>query len=323
MDARHWSKQKEETGSWRMALLFFLFRILPPLALRIFAYPVGFCYFLFSKKGRTESRRFLDRAGQHKNARPLSSLKHIISFALTVVEKIQAWGGRIPFKRIHFQDDDIAAFVKGLEQGKGAVLLCSHLGNMELLRALADYHRTGVSREIPVTSVVDFDVTPAFNRMLEKLNSRATMKIISVNALGPDTIIALKTETENGGLVVIAGDRTSANTLANWCLPFLGKDALFPRGPFLLAALQEVPVYAVFALRRSDLAPLPDYDMHVHKFSDETPNISRQERKAITETWARQFVTLLEGYCLQHPYQWYNFFDFWAQEEQTDGSPQD
>jgi predicted LPLAT superfamily acyltransferase len=62
--------------------------------------------------------------------------------------------------------------------------------------------------------------------------------------------------------------------------------------------------------------------MHVHKLGIAT-GISRQERKAMTEAWARQFAALLEGYCLQHPYQWYNFFDFWAQEEQTDGSPQD
>jgi predicted LPLAT superfamily acyltransferase len=322
MESKHWSRQKEQAGFWQLALLFFLFRILPPVALSILAYPVGFCYFLFSKKGRTESRRFLNRAGKKlETARPLSSIRHITAFALTVVEKVQAWGGRIPFSHIHFQDDDSTALINGLEQGQGAVLLCSHLGNTELLRALADYRRTGVSREISVTSVVDFEVTPFFNHMLEKLNPRSAMKIISANAVGPDSIIALKAETESGGLVVIAGDRTSAHTRNTWRFPFLGMDALFPYGPFLLAALQEVPVYAVFALRQRDLSLLPDYAMHIHQLdtAGNTGGVSRWERKVMMEAWARHFAALLESYCLQHPYQWYNFFDFWAQ-EQTDGS---
>ena len=36
-----------------------------------------------------------------------------------------------------------------------------------------------------------------------------------------------------------------------------------------------------------------------------------QERKARVESLCRQFAGLLEGRCLEYPYQWYNFFDFW------------
>jgi predicted LPLAT superfamily acyltransferase len=336
--SEHWSEQKEEVKTWHLALLFFLFRILPPLVLGILAYPVGFCYFLFSKKGRRESRRFLDQLssftrGSTGERKKLSSLRHIIAFALTIVEKVEAWGGRIPFKRIHFQDDDITKLISELEQGKGAVLLCSHLGNTELLRALADYHRTGVSRKIPVISVADFEVTAGFNRMLAKLNPRSSFRIISAKTMGPDSVIAIKEETEQGGLAVIAGERTSHSGNHFFSFPFLGKEALFPLGSYLLAALMEVPVYAVFALRRKDLSPLPEYNMHVHLMvsasgsqGSESASVTRRERKRLMENWAREFAALLEGYCLQHPYQWYNFYDFWAAEKPeaaNDGSPQD
>ena len=310
---KHWSEHREKAGAWQMALFFFLIKILPPFLLSLASYPIGFCYFLFSKKSRDVSRLFLRRFESYKNTGRLSALKHITAFALTVVEKTQAWGGRIPFKRIHFQDDDITALINGLEQGKGAVLLCSHLGNTELLRALADFRRTGVSREVSVTSVLDAEATQFFSRLLSTLNPRSSLKIISAGSINPGSIIALKEETEQGGIAVIAGDRTSAQNRENvFSLPFLGADASFPCGPFLLSALLEAPVYAVFALRKKDLSPIPDYYLHVHKLGCCGQEISRRDRNKIMESWSRQYAALLEGYLLDHPYQWYNFYDFWG-----------
>jgi predicted LPLAT superfamily acyltransferase len=253
------------------------------------------------------------RSAAGSGSRRLSALKHIIAFALTVVEKTQAWGGKISFKRISFGNDDITALIAGLEEKKGAVLLCSHLGNTELLRALADWRRTGVSRDISVTSVLDTEVTQFFSRLLSALNPRSSLKIINAKNIDPPSIIALKEETEQGGLAVIAADRTSAqNRDSVFSLPFLGLDASFPRGPFLLAALLEAPVYAVFALRKKDLSPLPDYTMHVHLLGCCEDGVSRRDRNKIMESWAQRYTGLLEGYLLDHPYQWYNFFDFWG-----------
>ena len=312
-ETRHWSEHREKAGRWQIILFFFFVKLLPSFLLSLVSYPVGFCYFLFSKKGRLESRSYLNRFELYKDTWHLSVLKHINAFALTLVEKIQAWGGKISFKRIHFQDDDIVTLIGQLEQGKGSVLLCSHLGNAELLRALADFRRTGVSRDIQVTSIIDIEVTSRFNRLLSVLNPRSSLKIINARNINPGSIIALKEETEKGGLAVIAADRTSAENWENvFKLPFLGADASFPQGPFLLAALLEAPVYAVFALRRKDLSPIPDYSMHVHLLGNgQYEKVSRSARYNTMENWAKQFSTLLEGYLLDHPYQWYNFYDFW------------
>jgi predicted LPLAT superfamily acyltransferase len=328
-NANHWSEQKEKVGRWHIAWFYFAIKVFPSIIVSLISYIVGFCYFLFSKKSRTESRRFLDRFESYKNAsggrkmKRLSALKHIMAFSLTVVEKTQAWGGKIPFKRISFQDDDITDLITGLEQEKGAVLLCSHLGNAELLRALADYSQTGVSRDVPVTSILDLEVTQHFDRLLSTLNPRASLNIINARNINPGSIIVLKEETEKGGLAVIAGDRTSSQNRENvFSLPFLGEAASFPRGPFFLSALLEAPVYAVFALRRKDLSPIPDYNMHVHLLGSceqSEKAVSRRDRSKMAESWARQFAALLEGYLLDHPYQWYNFYNFWYKQDEVQG----
>jgi predicted LPLAT superfamily acyltransferase len=292
--------------------MLFLFRLLPVFLLRLIAFPVGFCYFLLLKKTRIESRNFLEKLDELS---PKSALCHIISFALALVEKTEAWGGKVSFNRIGFQQDDHGELMEGLERGQGAFLLSSHLGNMELIRALADYNRTGVSREVPVTAIMDTAMTAQANYMLRKLNPRFETRMIDAGGMGPETVMLLHDRLAAGELAVIAADRTArsagSRTLS---LPFLGRDAPFPYGPFLLASLMEVSVYAVFALRHTDITLFPRYDMRVHK-SPLTFGGSRRERESGIRELARWFAGLLERYCKKHPYQWYNFYDFWQEKQ--------
>ncbi|MDR0447411.1 MAG: glycosyltransferase family 2 protein [Treponema sp.] len=319
----HWSRHKEQAaGYWHVKLLLVSFRIFPVIILRVLAFPVGFIYFLFSKKGRIESRRFLQKAapfieepGTAKKCRsPLGPLRHIVSFSLSLVEKLQSWGGKFYFKDIHFQNDDIEGFTRGLEKGNGTFLICSHLGNMELLRGLANLGRTGLSRKIPVTSIIDVDVTAHFSRILKELNPQAGLDIISAKEISPQTAILLEEKLAAGELVVIAGDRTAAEgDKKNIMIPFLGKEAPFSSGVFYLAALLKAPVYFVFVLRRGDLSLKPEYDIHVHK-SPLSFDCARKERIVRSSLLAHSFAALLESYCKKQPFQWYNFYNFWQEE---------
>ena len=321
----HWSQHKEQAaGYWHLKILLLLFRILPVIFLRVLAFPVGFFYFVFSKKGRTESKRFLNNAAQAiekpeivKKCRAfLGPLRHIVSFSLALVEKLESWGGKFHFKNIHFQDDDIGELVRELEKGKGAVLICSHLGNPELLRGLASFGRTGISRRVPVTSIIDVQVTAHFMRILRELNPQSGLDIISTEEIDPGTAVLLEERLALGELVVMAGDRTSAHkTEKKLVIPFLGKAAPFSPGIFYLAALLKAPVYFVIALRRGDLSLMPKYDMYIQKsgisFKDE---LSRKERLKQSTLLAYSFAAFLECYCKKQPFQWYNFYNYWQEE---------
>jgi predicted LPLAT superfamily acyltransferase len=95
--------------------------------------------------------------------------------------------------------------------------------------------------------------------------------------------------------------------------PFMGSEAPFSPGAFYLAAMMKAPVYCVFALRRSDLSLKPEYDMYVRK-SPLSFDCGRKERYTRSSELAGFFAALLEGYCKEKPFQWYNFYDFWAKE---------
>jgi predicted LPLAT superfamily acyltransferase len=326
----HWSQHKEKAaGYWHIKLMLVLFRLFPIIILRILAFPVGFFYFLFSKKGRDESKRFLQKAAPfvkqngiaQKCLSPFGPLRHIVSFSLNLVEKLQSWGGKFQYKNIHFKNDDIEELRRELENGKGVFLITSHLGNIELLRGLASFNRTGVSRETPITAVIDMKVSENFSRMLKELNPQSSFDIINAGEMGPHTAIMLEEKLASGGMVTIAGDRTAANasggnsgvSVKNLMIPFLGEPAPFSPGIFYLAVLMKAPVYFVFSLRRGDLSIKTEYDMHVHK-SRLSLECSRKERFTQSSILAQSFAELLESYCKETPFQWYNFYDFWNKE---------
>jgi len=335
----HWSQYKEKAaGYWHVKLMLILFRIFPIIILRILAFPVGFFYFVFSKKARDESRRFLQKAApfteQSKTAKKCRSvfgpLRHIVSFSLNLVEKLESWGGKFQFKKIHFQNDDVEELINELESGKGVFLITSHLGNIELLRGLASFNRTRVSRKTQVIAVIDTKVNGNFSRMLKELNPQSSFDIINASEIGPHTAIMLEEKLAEGAMVTIAGDRTSAGKVANradgkadsgaadgqnknFLIPFLGEDAPFSPGIFYLSVLMKAPVYFVFALRRGDLSLKSEYNMYVHK-STLSFDCSKKERFAKSSLLAKSYAELLENYCKQNPFQWYNFYDFWLKE---------
>ena len=317
-DTRHWSKQKEEAaGYWQLKFLLVLFRCLPVILLKIIAFPVGFFYFLFSKRGRIESYRFLKKIAPlienpllaKKCISHFGPLRHIVSFSLSVLEKMQAWSGKFSFSDICFQDDDIKKLLEELEAGKGVVLLFSHLGNAMLLQGLLNTGQTGVSRKISVTAIMDMKVNAHFSRVLKELNPQSDIDLIYPDDIGAQTVIQLEEKISKGELVLIAADRTSLGG-KNFMLPFIGKKAPFSSGIFYLVSLLKAPVYFIFGLRHGDLSIKPKYNMHVHG-SPLSFDCRRKERQERSYLLAESFTELLEKYCKKYPFQWYNFFNFW------------
>ncbi|GEM_PF-207333 len=256
-------------------------------------------------------------AGRPVDAAPVlplrrpSAYRQIASFSYDLMQKVYAWSGKAGLDEVIFHDDDAAALKEQLAAGRGAMLITSHLGNMEFLRCLATKGETGVDRRIPVTVVMNLHTTSHFNRTLGSLNGRFTLDIIDADDIGMDSLEKMQDSLAQGGLVVLAGDRTSASAPAR-CLSvsFLGRQAPFPAGSFLLAGLLRVPVYFVFSLREAGSFFAPKYNMFVTK-SGVSFDCPRQERRERARELCDQFARLLERYCTAYPFQWYNFFDFW------------
>jgi len=101
-----------------------------------------------------------------------------------------------------------------------------------------------------------------------------------------------------GDVVALQGDR-GIGTRGDVMVPFFGRLAPFPIGPFVLARAAGVPVVPAFCL----LGRRHRYHVRIAA----PMSVERGEEEAAVRAW----VALLEDVVREHPTQWFNFFDVW------------
>jgi len=319
-------KQIKEVSKTGLGIKFtsILVRIFPHNVLIFFTRIVAFFYFVCCRQARKASieyqKALLDYCkNKTKNGNPLkpnfkkiSSYKHILSFAMCIVEKIEGWSGLSTDAKMTFNNDDVEKFRDCVRNRQGCMLLCSHLGNVELVRSIITIGDNDLHSGIPMAVIMDQKVTENFNKTIAKLNHKAVINVISSDNIGLDTISVLQETIDNGGLVIIAADRISANNPDRFLsTKFLGKDAKFPYGPFLISALLKAPVFYMFSLRKNQLGYDSIYSINIKK-ADVDFNVSRKERDCKIKELFLDYANTLEQFCILNPYQWYNFYNFWG-----------
>lgn len=313
--SRHWADEKEAVSSSRpIKFVLLLLKILPAWLVNCFIPLVAFFFYIFNRRGRCESVRYqrqLHQFTEGRSPKKISSFKQILSFANSIMEKLEGWLGKIKEDQIITHQDDEKEFFETLNSGHGVMVIMSHLGNIELLRSLTSYRRAGFSREVSITVIMENSTAQQFNNTLNSINDKVSMNVIDSKNIGPDTIELLQQKIDEGGIIVIAGDRTPV-TARNRVIKhsFLGEQADFPYGAYFVASLLKVPTYFVFSLRTKITAIKPVNNIYIEK-SHVNFDCPRKEREARINELCDEFVQKLEKYCEMFPYHWYNFYNFW------------
>ncbi len=300
----------EERGVYLgMRTMFFAYSLFGRVGFSIFLYPVMTYFFLANPAARRASLEFLSRVQQHAKAVSVpscapgwrQSFRHFLSFGETILDKLAAWRGDIGLADIDYVNREKFEAVQA--SGQGCVLIASHLGNMEVCRALGSLYR-----DLKINVLVHTKHSGNFNRLMQKVNPRAMLSLIQVTEVGLETAVMLSEKIDHGEFVVIVGDRTPVgqSSRITW-LPFLGRPAPFPQGPFILAAVLQCPVLLIFCLKRGNR-----YSIIFESLADGI-ELPRRQRAEALGFWMSRYVERLQHYCVSDPYQWFNFFDFWRQ----------
>ena len=117
-------------------------------------------------------------------------------------------------------------------------------------------------------------------------------------------MLELKEAVEDGVNIGIMGDRTPLNGDKFIRLSFLGKEAKFNYGPYLLAGILGVKMSALWCIKKGD-----KFDIELSDIADEI-KLGR-DRKASVLPYVQSYVRQLEIRACKSPSQWFNFFDFW------------
>ncbi|WP_318484148.1 glycosyltransferase family 2 protein [Photobacterium leiognathi] len=308
-DQQHWSSHAERGTILGIKTLLAVYSLLGRKAFNVLLKAVMGYYYLTGKKARKASEDYLEQlesyASDNQLALPakLNSYDHLLSFGHTMLDKLVAWKGDYFENNLTIHGDE--HFNELAKRQQGIVVLGSHLGNLELCRALSSRHP-----DIKINALVFTEHAERFNAVLKAINPDSDLNLIQVNELGADTAIMLQQKVEQGEWVVIVGDRTSVTKEQRvvWA-DFLGKPAPFPQGPFILASVLKVPVYTLFGLR-DDSQATPHFDVYFEPFSEQL-TLPRKTRETALQETVQQYASRLESYTIKAPLQWYNFFNFW------------
>ncbi len=262
-------------------------------------YGIALYFFLSAPNERRVSadylRRILGRRpGIHRVYR------HFFTFSTTIMDRLFFLAGRT--EQLSVKLHGVEAFDALRETGRGFILASGHFGNFEAMRIL------GISKEkLPIKVLMYMENARQLNDLIQAINPEVTKSVIPLGQ--PGAMLEVKEWVEQGGIVGILADRiTHGEKLAR--VDFLGKKADFPLGPWLLAGTLEIPVMLCFAIYRGS----GHYDVYFEILSDRVA-FSRGNRMREAQHLAARYAERLAHHCRSAPYNWFNFFDFWATTE--------
>ena len=303
--AHHWTKLRER-GSFRsMRFMLFTYRYVGRWLCSFFVYFIVGYFFLTSRTAQRASRDFLRRVhaqgGLDHAPTWRDGLRQALEFGRSTLDKFSSWMGDI--QRTHCVWPNRQILLDHAARKEGVVLIGAHLGNIEVLRA--------VIHDLPdvqINALVLLDNAEHINRLLAQANPNVESGHVSIRSFSMDTAMDIKDRVDAGEFAAVLADRIPPGTEHRTTrVPFLGDDAAFPQGPFILASLLECPVYFLVCLRENRSR----YCAHLEKLSDRI-ELPRGRREEALQREIGKFAGLLETWTLRAPYQWFNFYDFWG-----------
>lgn len=278
-------------------ILWITLRIGRPVG-RALLYPITLYFLVTAPAARRGSQRFLRRAlGFQPCWR--HQFRHIYGFAATILDRVYFLTGRLqPFDIQIFGGQCI---LDQVATGQGCLLLGSHLGSFEVLRAM------GVTvRHLPIKILMNTEHNQDITRFFNALNPELAQTIIPIGA--PDALLQAQASLQQGSLIGALGDRVTAGERVAYCR-FFDQDVAFPTGPLLLAALMECPVILFFGLYRGGRR----YDLHFETLADRIV-LDRRHRQEQLGVWAQRYADRLQHFARSAPYNWFNFYDYWRED---------
>ncbi len=279
-----------------------LLRMMTYVSLRL-GRPVGRCilrliatyFFLFAPTARRHSIEYLRRAlGREPTAR--DRFRQVFNFASIILDRLYLVNERYDLFDVSIEGE--ALMREQLAKGSGTFLMGAHIGSFEVMSAVGR-----CQPGLRVAMAMYEENARKVSAMFKALNPANKSEVIGLGQI--EAMLRIRERLDDGVFVGILGDRTLGGE-PGILVDFLGRPALFPLGPMRAAAVLRRPVFFMVGLYKGGNR----YEVVFESLADFTETRSG-EREAAVEAAIRRYAALLEKYCREDPYNWFNFFDFW------------
>ena len=302
----HWAEQAERGSPLLMRLTAWGARRLGRRVVAPVVWLVVLYFYLTGRRARQSITQYQRRlTATHPEAtlpRHARVYRHYLAFATALLDKLDVWQNKITLADVDLIDPDgLHAHMRG---GSGQMLVGSHLGNIEICRALAEREQ-----KLTINVLVHDKHAQAFNRLLGEAGA-VHLRMIQVSELDAPRMMELAQALQRGEWIAIAGDRVPLSGERTVDVDFLGARAPLPQGPWLLAGLLGCPVNVLDCTRHDGR-----YRIAMTRLTDGV-RWTRATRDREVARWAQAYADHLAASCARAPLQWFNFYPFWSDDAQ-------
>ncbi len=263
---------------------------------RVILYPISFYFMFRAGSNRRASLKYFSRL-RGRPANWWHFARHVHCFSSTILDRVFFLSNRFDSYELEMHGMEIP---HGLaDAGKGAIMLGTHLGSFDVLRAVDKRYR-----ELPFKILMHRQQNQMMNEILEAIDPQISQTVIDLGK--PDSLLITRNYLEQGYFIGMLGDRVIKDEQSIEC-EFLGYPARLPMGPLQVAAMMKVPVVLFFGLYMGS----KKYAIHFELLS-ETIQMQRDQRQQSLQPYAEHLMQRMEHYARKAPYNWFNFYDYWT-----------
>lgn len=292
-----WRGQRERGSTKAIRLMIWLALHCGRTACRVLLVPVSAYFFLAAPLARRSSQAFLARALDRRRSWR-DTFMHLFVFATTLLDRVYLVNGRHRDLTVEVNNEQVLS--NALAQGRGCLLLGSHLGSFEMLGIIGS-----VEKKLAINVLMHLEDSARLRNLLLLPGNALPYEVITLGQ--PGSMLRVKECLERGEVVAILADRVYGNERTQW-LPFLGRPARFSLGPMRLATITGAPAVVVFGLFRGGRR----YEIVFEPLGKQRFEGAGHPAPPGPAHVLQRYVESLERHARHSPYNWFNFYDYWG-----------
>ncbi|MEP7154796.1 MAG: lipid A biosynthesis acyltransferase [Betaproteobacteria bacterium] len=301
--ADNWRTRRERGSVGMIRLIIWLALHAGRALCRVLLVPICFYFLVTAPSARRSSQDFLTRARQHP-AGWHDTFMHLFVFATTLLDRVFLLHGRRGKLEISVTNE--AVFWDALAGGRGCLLMGSHLGSFEMLGVIGSEEK-----HLAVNMVMHVDEDARLARLIRGKDMALPYRVIPLG--NPGSMLQVKECMDRGEVVGILADRVFADEPTQ-SVSFLGSPARFSLSPLRLARITGVPVVTVFGIFRGANKYEIVFELLAQRVGTESlaTSLPADDVDIPVNQCLATYVSILEQQARLHPYNWFNFYDYWS-----------
>lgn len=258
-------------------------------------YCIAFFYVCFAQTARHASRAYLSRV-LNRPPNSLEIYKHFLYFSSVTHDRLYFLAGGFDSFEIAFQGQN--EIDHALAKNTGVMLYGAHFGSFEAVRYTASNRP-----DLKISVLMYEKNSEKLTKILHKISPDLANVVIPLGSI--QTMLTVRERLSEGHMVGILADR-SVTQEVGIKREFLGTRGTFPLAPFRLPKLFASPICFIAGIYEGGNR----YRIFFRDLNPENGPLS-------PESILARYVDTLEELCRSHPYNWFNFYDFWECNEVT------